>query len=89
MSIQTKARLEMLALVVGLFLSISGALKAWVLLPDKLANAEERMAAAEMKLVAVQAQRQSDWEVILRMSWNYEQVTKDIASINKKLDAKP
>ncbi len=89
MSTQTKARLETLALVVALILSFVGGVKAWVLVPDRQDRLEKRITDAEAGAVSLSGQRTADRELLLRMSWNYEQVTKDIASINKKLDAKP
>lgn len=89
MSTQMRARLETLAVVIALLAAVMSGVKSWVLIPDRQERAELRMAEIERAAIESNAKREADREILLRMSWNYEQVTKDIASINKKLDAKP
>jgi len=84
-----RARLETLAVVVALLAALFSGVKAWVLIPDRQDRAEVRMAEIEKSANEANTKREADREILLRMSWNYEQVTKDVASINKKLDSRP
>jgi hypothetical protein len=87
MSTQTRARLETLAVIIALLAATLSGVKSWVLIPDRLDRAEARMTEIERVAIEASVKRGEDRDILLRMSWNYEQVTKDIASINKKLDS--
>ena len=57
MSAQTKARLELLALVLGLILSVGAALKVFVFIPPRVDSLEEgqKAMAADIKVIQARA----------------------------------
>ena len=55
MSTQTKARLELIALVLGLFLTVASAVKVFVFLPPRVDAVEKGQADIMADLKAVQA----------------------------------
>lgn len=82
MSTQTKARLEMTALVLGLVLSIAASAKVWFILPDKVDRQEKA-------IVELQTRRESDREILMKLVWQNDRMVSDIADIKAAVKAKP
>lgn len=89
MSAQTKARLELLALVVGLLLSVGASVKVWVFLPSKVESMERDVTNNAKAIVDLQTRRETDREILLKLGWQYETISRDIADIKAAVKAKP
>lgn len=74
MSTQAKARLELLALVVGLVLSVTASAKVWFILPEKVDRQEKA-------ITELQIRRESDREILMKLVWQNDRIVSDISDI--------
>jgi len=81
MSTQTKARFELLALVVTLILSVTASAKVWFILPDKVDRQERAIAE-------LQTRREADREILMKLVWQNDRIFADIADIKAAVKAK-
>ena len=82
MSIQTKTRLELLAIVIGLILSVTASAKVWFIMPD-------RVDRQERAIVELQTHRESDREILMKLVWQNDRIVSDIADIKAAVKVKP
>jgi hypothetical protein len=81
MSAQTKARIELFAIVVTLILSVAATAKVWFILPDKVDRQERAIAE-------LQTRREVDREILMKLVWQNDRIFADIAEIKAAVKAK-
>lgn len=77
MSEQAKQRLEFLAVLLGLALSASAFVKAWMLLPYRVELVEQRVENSERAGIASR-------ELLLRIDERLQAVQRDVADLRRK-----